>query len=225
MTRQQTKHEPGTMTSYVIGFVLSLVFTFIPYYLVVNKAVSGNSLVATILGFAVLQLFVQVFFFLHLGRGPKPFYNVVFFFATVGIIIIAVGGALIIMTNLYRNMSPDEVTTKLAQDEGIAQVGGQKTGACQEVKSNHIVTISNGQVSPVRTQAQLCDTMTFVNKDNVIREIAFGSHPNHEVYGGETEEIVRKNYPKTITLNQAGDYSFHDHLNPSVSGLFVVAQQ
>src|SRR5580765_7290735 len=130
-THSNATREHGTTVSYITGFVLSLGLTFLPYYLVVHKTVTGDALIATLLGFAVLQMFVQIFFFLHLGRGPKPFYNVVFFFATVSIIVIAVGGSLFIMSNLYRNMSPDQVTTKLAQDEGIAQVGGQKTGACQ----------------------------------------------------------------------------------------------
>ncbi len=214
--------EQGTTKSYIIGFILSLAFTLLPYYMVVNKTLTGNGLLAAILGFAVLQLFVQIFFFLHLGRGPKPFYNVVFFFATVGVVIIAVGGSLFIMSNLYRNMSPAVVTKKLAQDEGISQVGGKNTGACQGVKANHIVTISGGQVSPIHTQARLCDTLTFVNKDSVLRDIAFGPHPQHQAYGGEVEEIVRKGYPKTITLNQAGDYSFHDHLNPDIIGQFSV---
>ena len=212
------KTEHGTTMSYVIGFILSLVFTIIPYYLVVNKTISGNALLATILGVAVLQMFIQIFFFLHLGRGPKPFYNVVFFFAAVGIIIIAVGGSLIIMDNLYRNMSSDEVTKKLAQDEGISQVGGQKTGACQGVKENHIVTIRGGKVSPIYVQARLCDTLTFINEDDETRLMAFGSHPDHDSYGGQGEEIVRKGHPKTITLNEAGDYVFHDHLHSTISG-------
>ncbi len=221
-TRQTNQPEHGTTKSYVIGFGLSLVFTLLSYYLVVHKTRTGNTLLAAILGIAVLQMLVQIFFFLHLGRGPKPLYNVAFFFATVGIIVIAVGGSLFIMTNLYRNMSPAAVTTKLAQDEGIAQVGGQKTGACQEVKANHVVTISANVASPIHTQAHLCDTLTFVNEDKVVRDIAFGPHPNHEAYGGEAEETVRQGYPKTITLNQAGDYVFHDHLHPEVAGHFSV---
>ena len=216
------EHEQGTARSYVVGFILALIFTLIPYHLVVSQNINGNKLLVTILGFAVAQLFVQVFFFLHLGRGPKPFYNVIFFFATVGIIVIAIGGSLFIMTNLYNNMSPGEVTTKLAQDEGIAQVSGQKTGACQGVKKNYIVTISKDLVKPTIVHAGLCDTLTFVNEDNKIREIAFGSHPSHEIYGGEYEEIVREGYPKTITLNQSGSYQFHDHLNPTVNGQFTV---
>lgn len=222
ITNKGTKNEYGTTRSYITGFILSLLLTFVPYYMVVNKAAVGNSLVAVILGSAVLQMLVQILFFLHLGRGPKPFYNVVFFFATVGIVIIAVGGSLLIMNNLYRNMSPEDVTKKLAQDEGISQVGGRKTGACQGVKDNHVVTISDSKVSPIAVQANLCDTLTFINEDNVVRLLAFGTHPKHNTYGGEEEEIVRKGYPKTITLNEAGEYNFHDHLHPTVSGhLFV----
>lgn len=216
------KGEHGTTQSYIIGFILSLVFTFIPYFMVVNKTVTGNALLATILGIAVIQMFIQIFFFLHLGRGPKPFYNVVFFFATAGIIIIVVGASLFIMDNLYRNMSPAEVTKRLAQEENISQVGGMETGACQEPKESHIVTIKNSKVSPLYTDAKRCDTLTFVNEDNREREMTFGSHPNHDGYGGIYEVLVSNRRPETITLNQSGDFVFHDHMDPGVTGSFTV---
>jgi len=222
--KSNLKSEHGTNNYYVIGYLLSLVFTIIPYFLVVNNYLSGDMLLVMILGIAVLQMLVQIFFFLHLGRGPKPFYNVVFFFATVGIIIIAIGGSLIIMSNLYSNMSPEDVTKKLAQDEGISQIGGQKTGACQELKENHVVTISSGKVSPIDTEAHLCDTLTFINMDDARREMTFGTHPNHESYGGEDKVIVRKGHPETITLNELRDFVFHDHLDPTVNGQFLVEQ-
>lgn len=217
------KGEHGTMKSYVIGFLLSLVFTAIPYYLVVSKSVSGTTLLATILVFAVLQMAVQIFFFLHLGRGPKPLYNVVFFVSTIAIILVVVGGSIFIMNNLHYNMTPTEVTTRLAQDESISQVGGEKTGACQGTNANHKVTISSGKLSPTHTEAHLCDTLTFINQDSTAREIAFGPHPEHRVYGGMSEVTVRKGYTKTITLNQSGNYIFHDHLDPTITGSFNVA--
>lgn len=216
------KSEHGTMLSYTIGFLLSLVFTAIPYYLVVNKSISGVTLLASILAFAVLQMVIQVFFFLHLGRGPKPLYNVVFFVSTVGIILVVVGGSIFIMNNLHYNMTSTEVTTKLAQDESIYQVGGEKTGACQSVHDSHKVTITNGKANPFHTQARQCDTLTFINEDGTVRDIAFGPHPRHDVYGGESDVTVRKGYAKTITLNQSGTYLFHDHLDPDITGDFTV---
>ncbi len=228
MNTESNNHKPtsktdhGTTTSYVVGFILSLIFTIIPYYLVVNEVVHGNVLLALILGIAVLQMAIQLLFFLHLGRGPKPLYNVVFFFATAGIIVVTIGASLFIMNNLYHNMSPHEVTTRLAQEESIAQVGGEKTGACQGVNDSHIVTISDGKVSPSHTYARRCDTLSFVNEDKKEREMVFGSHPAHGSYGGIFEVMVNKGHPETITLNEAGEFNFHDHLAPDVTGHFSV---
>lgn len=215
--------EHGTTRSYVIGFILSLIFTIIPYYLVVNKVLAGNMLLAIIMGIAVVQMFIQIFFFLHLGRGPKPFYNVVFFFATAGIIVLVVGASLFIMNNLYRNMSAEEVIRRFAQREGIAQVGGAETGACQENKANHIITISDSAVSPTEVQAKRCDTLTFINDDTKYREITFGQHLEHVSYGGEDYVVLDDGRPETITLNESGAFTFHDHREPSVAGRFLVA--
>lgn len=215
--------EQGSIKSYVIGFLLSLVFTFIPYYLVVNQKITGSLLLATILGFGVLQMLVQIFFFLHLGRGPKPLYNVVFFVSTVGIILVVVGGSILIINNLRYNMAPAEQTKKLTNGEGIYQIGGEETGACRGVHANHKVTISNGRVSPTHIEASRCDTLTFLNQDDKGREITFGSHPDHGVYAGEKELQVRKKRGKTLTLSESGAYTFHDHLDPIVKGSFNIA--
>lgn len=219
---QSVEKEHGTTQSYVIGFLLSLAFTAIPYYMVVNKSFEGTSLLVTIMGFAVLQMLIQIFFFLHLGRGPKPLYNIVFFVSTIGIILIVAGGSVFIMDNLYRNMTPAEITTRLAEDEGIYQIYGTKTGACQGLGMNHKVTITNGVVSPHQMKAKQCDTLTFINEDKDVREITFGAHPNHGSYGGEYEVVVRKGRAKAITLNQTGKFEFHDHLDPTVTGEFSV---
>jgi cytochrome o ubiquinol oxidase operon protein cyoD len=216
------KSDHRKTESYVVGFILSLIFTAIPYYLVVNHALRGSGLQITILGVALLQMLVQIFFFLHLGRGPKPLYNVVFFVSTVGIVLVVVGGSLVITHNLHYNMAPPDVIKKLAQDEAIAQVGGKKTGACEHIGASHIVTISGGKVSPVHTEARLCDSLTFLNQDASVREIAFGPHPAHRAYAGETDQNVYKGRGKTITLNQSGTYLFHDHFDPAVTGDFTV---
>lgn len=223
MRNKTIQNEHGTTRSYVVGFILSLVFTLIPYHLVVNKIISGNALLAAILGFAVIQMFIQIFFFLHLGRGPKPLYNVVFFGATAGLIILVIAASLLIMSNLYRNMSPQEFVRRLAQKENISQINGADTGACSEHKENHIVTIKESLVTPLQVQAERCDTLTFINEDAMEREIVFGVHPAQESYGGEFEVPLESGEPETITLNQTGSFVFHDHHEPGVSGQFRVA--
>jgi cytochrome o ubiquinol oxidase subunit IV len=216
------KSEHGTVQSYVIGFILSLIFTFIPYYLVVNQTFSKKSLLIAILGFGLIQMVIQITFFLHLGRGPKPRWNLYFFISTFFLILVVVGGSIVIINNLHYNMQPSDQVKKLIADEGIYQVGGKETGACQQLRINHKVTISNGKVTPLHTDAHLCDTLTFINEDNTVRDIAFGPHPEHQNYAGVSEVTVRKGYPKTITLGQSGSQIFHDHLEETVTGNFNV---
>lgn len=216
--------EHGSTRSYIIGFLLSLIFTAIPYYMVVNKSVSGTALLVTILAFGVLQMLVQVLFFLHLGRGPKPLYNVVFLIFTVTTILVVVGGSIFIMTNLHYNMSPEDMSKKLIEKEGIHQLNGEKTGACEGQYTNHRVTIKDGVVRPIHVSAKLCDTLSFIIEEGETFELAFGTNPNRETYAGETGIRVRKNRGNTIILNQAGTYRYYDPNDPNIVGDFTVEQ-
>lgn len=214
----------STALPYVFGFILSLEFTAIPYYLVINHmSVPGASLLVVLMVFAILQMLVQIFFFLHLGRGPKPLYNVGFFAATVFAVTVVTCGSVFIMGNLHRRMTPTAETLKLAQDEAIAQVSGVSTGACQQIGASHIVTITKGKVDIPNVSAQRCDTLTFVSTDAGSHKILFGPRTHPESYGGETEITVTNRKSQTLTLNQSGTMMFHDDREAGIYGFFTVA--
>ena len=219
------KREHGTTKHYVVGFILSLVFTLIPYYLVVEHVMHGNVLLATILGFGVLQMIVQVLFFLHLGREKKPYWQTTFLVSTVGIILVVVVGSIWIMHHLHYNMTPvtpSGASQKLIEDEGIAQIGGQKTGACEGQHTTHKVTIKGDHFSPSHINARLCDKLTFINEDDKSLYIMFGSFEQPEQYAGEDMLTVTNRRPKTIVLNETGTHQFHDHQNAKTTGTFTV---
>ena len=224
--KDKLQPEHGTMQAYIIGFILSLVFTLIPYYLVLHHVSSGTKLLAIILGFGVLQMLVQLLFFLHLGRRPRPYWQIIFYIWTIGSILIVVGGSLIITHNLHSNMtlSTADQIKRLTNAEGIYQVNGKKTGACEGQHANHQIIIKNNSVLPVLTTAQHCDTLTLMNQDNHAIEIGFGQHPAHTGYAGEGEYTIRAGQNKTITLSELGTYNFHDHLRPTTAGTFTVTK-
>lgn len=99
----------GSYLSYTVGFVLSIVFTLAAYFLVVDKVLSGRQLVLAIVGLAVAQLFVQLVFFLHLGRESRPRWNQMTFWFAALVVVIVVFGSIWIMENLDYNMMPDEM--------------------------------------------------------------------------------------------------------------------
>jgi len=109
----------GTLASYTIGFVLSLLLTVASYLSVVNNLLTGQTLLVVIVGLAIAQLLTQLVFFLHLGSEPKPRTNLVVFSFMIMVVGILVIGSLWIMHNLDYNMMPHEVDKYLLEEEGI----------------------------------------------------------------------------------------------------------
>lgn len=99
MMHQETHHEShGSMKAYVIGFILSIILTIIPLMLVVNHVLPVGPLVVTIMGMAVLQFLIQLFFFMHVREGDGPKYNVMALALGVVFVITIVGGSMWVMT-------------------------------------------------------------------------------------------------------------------------------
>jgi cytochrome o ubiquinol oxidase operon protein cyoD len=95
----------GTMKSYVVGFILSLLLTLSAFLLVSEHILNHWSLNLTIVSLALIQVFIQLFFFLHLGNEPQPKWNLLVFIFMVLVVFILVAGTLWIMFNLdYRGM-------------------------------------------------------------------------------------------------------------------------
>ena len=118
-----TKPPTATTKSYVLGFIYSVILTLSAYFLVVNKVFSGWTVAFIILALAVLQLFVQLFYFLHLDQEKKPRWNMITFFFAVQTVLIVVLGSIWIMVNLnYHNShkrTPDQVEKYIEEQEAI----------------------------------------------------------------------------------------------------------
>ena len=97
----------ASVKSYMIGFVLSIILTAIPFGLVMDQGhygLSVSTVLAAILALAVVQVFVHVVYFLHMDRSAEQRWNVVAFAFTVMILVIVVSGSVWIMHNATTNM-------------------------------------------------------------------------------------------------------------------------
>jgi cytochrome o ubiquinol oxidase operon protein cyoD len=109
----------ATLKSYITGFILSIVLTLAAYFLVITHFLMGNILLAAILGLAIVQLIVQVIYFLHISKEEKPHWNLIFLGSFISIIALIVVASLWIMAHLNYNMSPTQMNTKAMQEEGF----------------------------------------------------------------------------------------------------------
>lgn len=94
--------------------------------------------------------------------------------------------------------------------------------SCKQKGVNHLIIIKDGVVTPSHIIARPCDTMTVTNNDDVLRYMAFGRHDEHQAYDGITEKTIEKGQSFTVTLDEVGNYKFHDHLHDEVTGTFTV---
>ncbi|RJK65762.1 cytochrome o ubiquinol oxidase subunit IV [Serratia marcescens] len=95
------------MKSYLIGFILSIILTVIPFAMVMNGTASHSTILAVVVGMAVIQVIVHLVYFLHMNTSSEERWNLVALLFTAMIIGIVVVGSLWIMYNLNINMMVD----------------------------------------------------------------------------------------------------------------------
>ena len=93
-----------TLALYFTGFALCLVLTIIPFVIVGQHLLSDEALYIALAVFALIQLYVQVVFFLRLNASPTGRWNTMSFLFTLVIVVVLVFGSLWIMYNLNYNM-------------------------------------------------------------------------------------------------------------------------
>lgn len=96
--------KPKTLTSYLTGLFLSLIFTIMSFGLVMMHVLDKVELYITISVLAVFQLFAQVICFLRLNTTREGQWNTLPFIFTLLIVSVLLGGSLWIMYNLNYNM-------------------------------------------------------------------------------------------------------------------------
>jgi cytochrome o ubiquinol oxidase operon protein cyoD len=103
-------HAHGTRTSYVVGFLLSVVLTAIPFWLVMTGAL--DSKLATglvIMALALVQIVVHMVFFLHMDTRAEGGWTFMALIFTLVLVAIALIGSLWVMYHLTTNMMPMSV--------------------------------------------------------------------------------------------------------------------
>ncbi|QBE66164.1 cytochrome o ubiquinol oxidase subunit IV [Pseudoduganella lutea] len=98
----------GSMKDYVIGFVLSVILTAIPFYLVMNNVITDPATTGfVILGFAAVQMVVHMVYFLHMNAKSEGGWNMLALIFTVIIVVITLAGSLWVMYHMNKNMMPN----------------------------------------------------------------------------------------------------------------------
>lgn len=96
----------GSLKDYTIGFLLSVVLTAIPFWLVMEKKLPSGTTAMVILAFAAVQIVVHMVYFLHMNTKSEGGWNMLSLIFTVVLVVITLSGSIWVMFHLNHNMMP-----------------------------------------------------------------------------------------------------------------------
>ncbi|WP_418117608.1 cytochrome o ubiquinol oxidase subunit IV [Variovorax sp. 375MFSha3.1] len=108
-------HDDGpvshsTFKGYMTGFVLAVILTAIPFWLVMGKVFDKpNTTALVILAFAVVQIVVHMVYFLHMDAKSEGGWNMLALIFTLVLVVITLAGSLWVMYHMNTNMMPHSV--------------------------------------------------------------------------------------------------------------------
>ena len=107
-------HDGGaphsTLKGYMTGFLLSVILTAIPFWIVMGDVFRSNqTATVVILAFAFVQIFVHMVYFLHMNTASEGGWNMLALIFTGVLVIITLSGSLWVMYHMNTNMMPPSV--------------------------------------------------------------------------------------------------------------------
>jgi cytochrome o ubiquinol oxidase subunit IV len=97
----------GSFKGYMTGFLLSVILTAIPFWLVMNDVIADPRVAGFVItAFAAVQIVVHMVFFLHMNTRSEGGWTMLALIFTVVIVVIMLAGSLWVMYHMNANMMP-----------------------------------------------------------------------------------------------------------------------
>ena len=103
------EHDDLHVTSgdYVKGFILAVILTVIPFWLVMGNVIQDRATAAMVLGiFAAVQVVVHMVYFLHMNGKLQGGWTMMSTIFAIVFVIITLAGTLWVMFHMNTNMMP-----------------------------------------------------------------------------------------------------------------------
>ena len=98
-------HAEITLRGYMTGFILAVILTVIPFWLVMGNVIENSGTTALIiLGLGAIQMIVHIVYFLHMNPRSEGGWNMLALIFTIIVVVIALVGSLWVMYHLNTNM-------------------------------------------------------------------------------------------------------------------------
>ena len=97
----------GTFRSYMTGFVLSVILTAIPFWLVMGDVLNDTLKTGiVIMALAAVQIVVHMIYFLHMNTKSEGGWTFMALAFTLTLVVITLVGSIWVMYHMDQNMMP-----------------------------------------------------------------------------------------------------------------------
>jgi len=97
----------GTLRGYVTGFVLSVILTAIPFWLVMDNVLNDTLVTSIIImALAAVQIVVHMIYFLHMNTKSEGGWTFLALLFTLTLVVITLVGSIWVMYHMDQNMMP-----------------------------------------------------------------------------------------------------------------------
>lgn len=97
----------STFRGYMTGFVLSVILTVIPFWIVMGNIFENATTTSmVVLALAAVQIVVHMIYFLHMNFKSEGGWNMLALIFTIMVVVITLAGSLWVMYHLNTNMMP-----------------------------------------------------------------------------------------------------------------------
>ena len=132
------------MGQYLAGFILSVILTVLAFCAVMLHWMDGWSISARVLfllGLSIIQMVVQIVFFLHLSEGPDAKWNIGSMWVAVLCVLIIIAGTWLTMQHLNYNMMGG--SGRVSRDDAASRPAASQSATSTEVTTGMGVIISH----------------------------------------------------------------------------------
>ena len=97
----------GSLRGYMTGFVLSVILTAVPFWLVMGNVLNDTVLTSIIImALAAVQIVVHMVYFLHMNTKSEGGWTFLALLFTLTLVVITLVGSIWVMYHMDQNMMP-----------------------------------------------------------------------------------------------------------------------
>lgn len=97
----------STRSGYMTGFLLSVILTAVPFWLVMTHTITNPGTTALVIaGIALVQVIVHMIYFLHMSSKSEGGWSMMAMIFTIIVVGIGLGGSMWVMYHMNLQMMP-----------------------------------------------------------------------------------------------------------------------